>query len=1318
MKKNYKFTIRFLAIAMFFFASKTFAQPGSVFTHVGTAGISAGTVDNTAFAVSKSDNKMYVAYRDNANSGKLTVMQYTGTAWSVLGSAGISAGAVNYSIGIATITTLNGNEVFVAYSDAANGNRLTVMRWGGLGWAPEGGAGSQSTDEASSINMTVANNGDMFVAYSDLGSGTKAFVKKRVSGAWTNIGGSGISAGIADDIDIACDNITNQPYIVYKDATASGKATVRKYNGTTWSTVGITGFTSNTVSDCSIAVDKLNRPNVSYNDGSVNNRATVRYYDGSTWQVLGFTGISSNVATYTSLVFDYDNNAYIIYKDNAASGKATVRKYNGTNWTTVTTSGFSSSNADFTNIEFDNDQNIYVAYRDAGVNNKAVVQQLSCTSPSTPSINSIPAGFSICAGEGIQLTSNVPQNNTVYSWYQQLSAFEDVGDLTQLNDNSNNSGAAFSSVADDNGNIFVVKMQTDDSMIVVKRFAGGVWQTIGGVVGKSAGFTNRDATDIAFDADGNLYVAYIDFAGAKPIVVKKFVNNNWVNFGPAITDRCLSASLHINSYGIMALATGKTNGLAFYPIVFINDGTGWIETPEVSTTERMGFLDVNIDRLGNVVVAYISPSLNLPLYDAGIPKAYKYDGTNWSNLPLGITQTSSTINIGIDKNNTYYINTVSASPAKLNVLRSFNQGTTWTNIGPTDLPVFGGGNTLAIDNFGTPYIGFLTQVGGLDKFKLVKYVSTAWVDLFATLPSGSTSSQLDIFFDKTKNVPLLLEFQVTTTIKRGNIFRIEKKFLSTGTSRYLTIPGNFFVIADAGCNTPITSSVATITQTSPTNNWTGAVSTEFNSAGNWSCGRIPIANDDVLIPAGAARYPTLSSALSSNVSIKSLTIEANASLILNGQTLNLTGDLTVNAGATLNASSINSKIAMNGAEAQTISGFNLNIYDLTINNPKNVTGALSMQGNLVFINGKLIASGVIFVANNITGFNSNRYIVTSNTACVNCAVRTNILVGESKLIPIGTNDSSYTPITINHTSPTSPALITVRVVDGVTPINGANINTYVNKYWSFYGSLNINYNATVQWNTNNENSLFNRSLSGIYTINSNSSTISEATVASNAAIVSSTSFSRTITNFSPPPAASAQIVKNIFLTSTATLLPIQLLNFSVKLTSSNYVEANWQITASSNPKSFIIERSNDGNAFNAIGTVNGNLSTNYSFIDNSITKNGYQYYRLKMTDLDGKTTYSNIARVFVNNGSLYISNIYPQPTKGENVTVVISSTEKNKLQLVVTDVVGRTMSTKIVVVEKGDNTIQIPVSQLSKGAYFLTGLIDNSKTNTVSLIKD
>src|SRR5438128_40603 len=57
--------------------------------------------------------------------------------------------------------------------------------------------------------------------------------------------------------------------------------------------------------------------------------------------------------------------------------------------------------------------------------------------------------------------------------------------------------------------------------------------------------------------------------------------------------------------------------------------------------------------------------------------------------------------------------------------------------------------------------------------------------------------------------------------------------------------------------------------------WTGNVSTDWATAGNWSTNSVPLASDKAIIPAGRARYPVLSG---TKKSVGSLQIDSGASL--------------------------------------------------------------------------------------------------------------------------------------------------------------------------------------------------------------------------------------------------------------------------------------------------------------------------------------------------------------------------------------------------------------------------------------------------------
>src|SRR5207247_1946962 len=65
--------------------------------------------------------------------------------------------------------------------------------------------------------------------------------------------------------------------------------------------------------------------------------------------------------------------------------------------------------------------------------------------------------------------------------------------------------------------------------------------------------------------------------------------------------------------------------------------------------------------------------------------------------------------------------------------------------------------------------------------------------------------------------------------------------------------------------------------------WTGNVSTDWATAGNWSTNSVPAATDKAIIPAGLARYPVLSG---TKKSVGSLQIDSGASLTVSAD-LNL-----------------------------------------------------------------------------------------------------------------------------------------------------------------------------------------------------------------------------------------------------------------------------------------------------------------------------------------------------------------------------------------------------------------------------------------------
>jgi hypothetical protein len=191
--------------------------------------------------------------------------------------------------------------------------------------------------------------------------------------------------------------------------------------------------------------------------------------------------------------------------------------------------------------------------------------------------------------------------------------------------------------------------------------------------------------------------------------------------------------------------------------------------------------------------------------------------------------------------------------------------------------------------------------------------------------------------------------------------------------------------------------------------------------------------------------------------------------------------------------------------------------------------------------------------------------------------------------------------------------------------------------------------------------------------------------------------------------------------SLGSSFPVNLLSF----TGENREKANnlkWTTATESNNKGFELQRSADGGNFSSIGTINskaenGNSTSalNYSFIDEKPFI-GTNYYRLKQIDRDGKATYSSVVILKGDKSGLQISAVYPSPAK-DNLNIAITSTKNEKAAIVITDISGKTIRQINTTLVQGDNNLEINVSTLAKGSYYIR-LIMNDEVKTSQFIKN
>ncbi len=166
-------------------------------------------------------------------------------------------------------------------------------------------------------------------------------------------------------------------------------------------------------------------------------------------------------------------------------------------------------------------------------------------------------------------------------------------------------------------------------------------------------------------------------------------------------------------------------------------------------------------------------------------------------------------------------------------------------------------------------------------------------------------------------------------------------------------------------------------------------------------------------------------------------------------------------------------------------------------------------------------------------------------------------------------------------------------------------------------------------------------------------------------------------------------------------LPIKLLEFSGRNAGSKNL-LQWTTATETNSDYFIIERSSDAVVYDRVGRVNAaGFSTaelNYYFTDMN-PLNGINYYRLVMTDKDGRSEYSKVISINTNKDrqlDIRYAALLPGTT-----TLQINSPEAMPAELSIADMNGRIVFKTDIQLQKGTATYSRNTMPLPAGIYFV-----------------
>jgi PKD repeat protein len=163
---------------------------------------------------------------------------------------------------------------------------------------------------------------------------------------------------------------------------------------------------------------------------------------------------------------------------------------------------------------------------------------------------------------------------------------------------------------------------------------------------------------------------------------------------------------------------------------------------------------------------------------------------------------------------------------------------------------------------------------------------------------------------------------------------------------------------------------------------------------------------------------------------------------------------------------------------------------------------------------------------------------------------------------------------------------------------------------------------------------------------------------------------------------------------------------------------SWKSNCLSNSVLFEIERSVNGRDYSAIGKINATqarCALPFDFNDNYPLP-GTNYYRLKMTEIDGNISYSRVVTLYTKNNGVEIVNLVPTLLH-HNAIVNISSAKDSKFDLIVTDVQGRVIHKTSTAIQAGYNSLSLNFGNLASGTYNITGHTVEGKTRTIRFVK-
>lgn len=154
--------------------------------------------------------------------------------------------------------------------------------------------------------------------------------------------------------------------------------------------------------------------------------------------------------------------------------------------------------------------------------------------------------------------------------------------------------------------------------------------------------------------------------------------------------------------------------------------------------------------------------------------------------------------------------------------------------------------------------------------------------------------------------------------------------------------------------------------------------------------------------------------------------------------------------------------------------------------------------------------------------------------------------------------------------------------------------------------------------------------------------------------------------------------------------PVKFISFTVRKEGPNSI-LRWSTSSEVKNDHFVVERSTDALLFNVIGNVRGKgttaQTTDYQFSE-PLTNcaSPILYYRLRMVDIDGKNTFSNVIVLRIDGLTIRDMAVYPNPFS-KNIRLQVKSLREEAITINIINSGGQVMDRRHLVLQPGENIL-------------------------------